>query len=77
MLDPFDSDPTRTAARTAARANPMTSYVKYPESKPFVNTGWVHLKRVNVEPVPEEPYQPPSKAFPESNRDRKSPLFFD
>jgi hypothetical protein len=70
MLESVDSDPT-----TATTANTMTSYVKYPEDKPFVNTAWVHLKKVNIDPMPKEPYHPHSKAFPESNRDcKKRPI---
>ena len=66
MLESVDSDPN-----TATTANTMTSYVKYPEDKPFVNTAWVHLKKVNIDPMPKEPYHPHSKAFPERNRDCK------
>jgi len=40
--------------------NPTTTYQNYPANKPFINTEWTRQRPANV-----------SKAFPESNRDRK------
>ena len=43
--------------------NTMSSYTSYPELKPFINTDWTRATQIT------------SKAFPESNRDRKIKLF--
>ncbi len=59
----FDSD----------QPNTVSSYVNYPNTKPFVNTDWApsYVQQVPVQ------YQPASKAFPESNRDCKNLYYYN